>query len=430
MNDSSQELLKQCQGKMRRPKVDHRGRLVRDCEGNVELEDKETELKMDQVNRDLGNVVKQDMNKGVHDNMDHDVSLEGMLELLNEGNQETIKDVVEEVIQDLNQEVKQLLNQKCTKDLTQEGKHELDEEVDVQNEGMPKFHHKSGQILYKVAEQVELKMDGPAEKKPKLEVDNIKVEVKEEGNNTLVGSKWRADRRWEDQSYSHNYSNNYPTNNHNNYPNNYPTNYHNNYQNNYPNNYPNNYSNIYPNNYPYNYLYNYNNYPSYQAQAYSQGQHLPPVHLPPPPLPNHYNNNSRRIRLFVGNIPEGTTDDHLWALFGGFVSVIEANVVRNKNFGFVHFSTDLDRAGLDHLLWRLQGLELRGNFLHVKIGRKRDREEEGGLKIHFVVVNEETEPTLKEEEGVPVPGDVFEGQNMGGRLVGEDRQEGVKLEEV
>ena len=44
--DSSQELLNQCQGKMRRPKVDHRGRLVRDCEGNVELEDKETELKI------------------------------------------------------------------------------------------------------------------------------------------------------------------------------------------------------------------------------------------------------------------------------------------------------------------------------------------------------------------------------------------------
>ena len=96
--DSSQELLKQCQGKIRRPKVDHRGCLVRDFEGNVELEDKETELKMDHVNQDLVNVVKQDMNKGVQENMDQDLSLEGMLELLNEGNQETIKDAVEEVI--------------------------------------------------------------------------------------------------------------------------------------------------------------------------------------------------------------------------------------------------------------------------------------------------------------------------------------------
>ena len=102
------------------------------------------------------------------------------------------------------------------------------------------------------------------------------------------------------------------------------------------------------------------------------------------------------------------------------MAVIEANVVRNKNFGFVHFSTDLDRDGLDHLLWRLQGLELRGNFLHVKIGRKRDREEEAGLKIHFVVVNEETEPTCQQKEDVPVTGEVLGGQDMGGQVEEED----------
>ena len=113
-------------------------------------------------------------------------------------------------------------------------------------------------------------------------------------------------------------------------------------------------------------------------------------------------------KLFVGNIADGTTDDELrWlhqihcilhektsgitvfqnrALFERYGRVVEADVMTDKNFGFVHVDAsmgnladykqnietwqnlnNLGRGKINEILRELHGAELNGNKLRVQL---------------------------------------------------------------
>ena len=77
-------------------------------------------------------------------------------------------------------------------------------------------------------------------------------------------------------------------------------------------------------------------------------------------------------KLFVGNVADGTTDQQLRDLFEAHITVVEADVIDNKNFGFVHVDLGVSsnsrdgRNKLDEILNLVSGAELNGNRLRIQ----------------------------------------------------------------
>jgi len=82
-------------------------------------------------------------------------------------------------------------------------------------------------------------------------------------------------------------------------------------------------------------------------------------------------------KLFVGNISDGTTDAELRTLFERFGRVVEADVMTDKNFGFVHVDAGIGRGKMNDLLRELHGAELNGNKLRVQLSTSGVRQEAG-----------------------------------------------------
>ena len=85
---------------------------------------------------------------------------------------------------------------------------------------------------------------------------------------------------------------------------------------------------------------------------------------------------SKTIKLYVGDIPAGTTDRDLFGHFSSFVHVLEANVAwvegLRQSYGFVHISAELERAWLERLL-QGEGRWLHDCVLTVKMAPSRHR---------------------------------------------------------
>ena len=77
-------------------------------------------------------------------------------------------------------------------------------------------------------------------------------------------------------------------------------------------------------------------------------------------------------KLFVGNVADGTTDQQLRALFEPHITVVEADVIENKNFGFVHVDLGVSassrdgRNKLDEVFNLVGDAELNGNRLRIQ----------------------------------------------------------------
>jgi len=82
-------------------------------------------------------------------------------------------------------------------------------------------------------------------------------------------------------------------------------------------------------------------------------------------------------KLFVGNIADGTTDAELRALFERYGRVVEADVMTDKNFGFVHVDAGMGRGKINDILRELHGAELNGNKLRVQLSTSGVRQEPG-----------------------------------------------------
>ena len=84
-------------------------------------------------------------------------------------------------------------------------------------------------------------------------------------------------------------------------------------------------------------------------------------------------------RLYVGNLPFGTTNDELKDLFSAHGEVTSANVItdrdtgRSRGFGFVEMSDGAEAA-----IEQLHGFELNGRPLTVNEAKPREPRRGGG----------------------------------------------------
>ena len=92
---------------------------------------------------------------------------------------------------------------------------------------------------------------------------------------------------------------------------------------------------------------------------------------------------SQTTKLFVGNVADGTSDEELRALFEPHCTVVEADVIDGKNFGFVHVDigpspgTPGGKQKLQELLERLNGSDIRGNKVRVQSSTSAVRKNAG-----------------------------------------------------
>ncbi|XP_059097502.1 RNA-binding protein lark-like isoform X2 [Tigriopus californicus] len=70
-------------------------------------------------------------------------------------------------------------------------------------------------------------------------------------------------------------------------------------------------------------------------------------------------------KLFVGNLPAGTTAQDIRDLFTDHAPVIEADVI--KNYAFVHLDAALDAARVTDLIRQLNGHQLQGHTIRVQM---------------------------------------------------------------
>lgn len=82
-------------------------------------------------------------------------------------------------------------------------------------------------------------------------------------------------------------------------------------------------------------------------------------------------------KLFVGNVADGTTNQQLRELFETYSSVIEADVIQDKNYGFVHISADVGRGKVNQITRELNGFELNGNRIRVQLSTSGVRQKPG-----------------------------------------------------
>lgn len=81
------------------------------------------------------------------------------------------------------------------------------------------------------------------------------------------------------------------------------------------------------------------------------------------------------IKLFVGNLSEGTTKEELRELFEMHTIVLEADVV--KNFGFVHIDAEDGKNKLQHIIRELNDYNLNGNLIRVQQSTSTVRQRPG-----------------------------------------------------
>ena len=81
------------------------------------------------------------------------------------------------------------------------------------------------------------------------------------------------------------------------------------------------------------------------------------------------------IKLFVGNLSEGTTKEELRELFGIHAIVLEADVV--KNFGFVHIDAEDGKNKVPLIIRELNDYNLNGNLIRVQQSTSTVRQRPG-----------------------------------------------------
>ncbi|XP_050407063.1 RNA-binding protein lark isoform X1 [Patella vulgata] len=79
----------------------------------------------------------------------------------------------------------------------------------------------------------------------------------------------------------------------------------------------------------------------------------------------------KTTKVYVGNLPEGTTKEDLSSMFESYGIIVEYDVIRN--YGFVHFATE-DQARLST---KLNGTKYQGNVLRVEISNSKMRQKPG-----------------------------------------------------
>ncbi|ESO85457.1 hypothetical protein LOTGIDRAFT_107691 [Lottia gigantea] len=80
---------------------------------------------------------------------------------------------------------------------------------------------------------------------------------------------------------------------------------------------------------------------------------------------------SKSTKIFVGDLPEGTTKEQLETLFNSYGIIVECDVIRN--YGFVHFATEEQAS----LACKLNGENYKGNILRVEISSSKMRQKPG-----------------------------------------------------
>jgi len=90
------------------------------------------------------------------------------------------------------------------------------------------------------------------------------------------------------------------------------------------------------------------------------------------PMKVEFSNNSGMSRknttkIFVGNIKDGTNDQDLRGIFETYGDVTECDIMKEKNFGFVHIDTGNDRGKVGEIIRELNGYELNGNKIRVQM---------------------------------------------------------------
>ena len=84
--------------------------------------------------------------------------------------------------------------------------------------------------------------------------------------------------------------------------------------------------------------------------------------------------NSNKFKIFIANLSEKTTGDDLNELFSKHGTVLEAIVVPDKYFGFIHIDSEKNgKAAIE----ALNGHNLHGNELNVKASKSRDTVKNG-----------------------------------------------------
>jgi len=83
-------------------------------------------------------------------------------------------------------------------------------------------------------------------------------------------------------------------------------------------------------------------------------------------------------KLFVGNIADGTTSQELRSLFETYGEVLEADVISDKNYGFVHVNAGMGRSKIQKVITDLNGYELNGHKLRVQMSTSGVRQQAGG----------------------------------------------------
>lgn len=88
-------------------------------------------------------------------------------------------------------------------------------------------------------------------------------------------------------------------------------------------------------------------------------------------------NRKRSQKLFVGNVADGTTTQQLRELFEMYSSVLEADVIPHKNYGFVHISANVERSLVNQIIRDLNGFNLNGNRIRVQLSTSSARQKPG-----------------------------------------------------
>uniref|UniRef100_A0AAZ3S6P6 RRM domain-containing protein n=1 Tax=Oncorhynchus tshawytscha TaxID=74940 RepID=A0AAZ3S6P6_ONCTS len=74
------------------------------------------------------------------------------------------------------------------------------------------------------------------------------------------------------------------------------------------------------------------------------------------------------VKIFIGNLASGTTQDELRTLFSEYGKISECDIV--KNFGFVHMK---DKAEAEEAIKNLHHYELNGAQMNVEMSRGRPK---------------------------------------------------------
>ena len=80
-------------------------------------------------------------------------------------------------------------------------------------------------------------------------------------------------------------------------------------------------------------------------------------------------------KLYVGNLPYGTTDDEVRDLFSSYGTITEIKLIEGKGFGFVEMETQEDAENAKE---KLDGYDFNGRTLKVAEARPQRSRTGGG----------------------------------------------------